>query len=65
MSKLLGFSKYIKELCDENNLVYLDNTEFFGEELKDDWSGDGIHFKGYVYQEWYKWITEKIKASYQ
>lgn len=55
------YSGYVEEICKENNLIYLDNTEFFGEELKDDWSGDGIHFTGNIYQNWYEWIIENIK----
>lgn len=57
------YNGYIEEICKENNLIYLDNTEFFDEELKDDWSGDGIHFTGKIYQNWYEWIIENIKKT--
>lgn len=54
------YSEYIQELCNENNMIYLDNTPFFGEVLSSKWSGDGIHMSGSVYREWYKFVIEKI-----
>lgn len=54
------YSKYIKDLCEMYELRYLDNTEFFGEELQESWTRDGLHFHGDVYSNWYNFIIEKI-----
>lgn len=59
-SNVKKYSQYIQELCAENNLIYLDNTPFFGEVLSSKWSGDGIHMGGSVYREWYQFVIEKI-----
>ena len=54
------YSTYIQEIANEYNLEYLDNTEFFGENLKADWTDDGLHFNGEIYIAWYNFLMEKI-----
>ena len=54
------YNQYIQEICAENNLIYLDNTPFFGNVLNENWSSDGIHFNGYVYTDWYNFIISQI-----
>jgi hypothetical protein len=43
-----------------HNLEYLDNSEFFGDVLRQEWTRDGLHFHGDVYSNWYDFIIEKI-----
>ena len=59
-SNVKKYNEFIKELCEENNLYFIDNTPFFGEVLSSKWTGDGIHMSGSVYREWYKFVIEKI-----
>ena len=54
------YNKYIEEICNETNTIYLDNTPFFGYTLNEEWSGDGIHLIGYVYIDWYDFIISQI-----
>lgn len=54
------YNQYIKEMVDSENLIYIDNTEFFGTVLNSTWTGDGIHLTGVVYKEWYSFILEEI-----
>lgn len=54
------YNGYIKELCSANDLIFIDNTPFFGEVLSDKWTGDGIHMSGSVYRNWYQFVIEKI-----
>lgn len=51
----------LKVIVKEQNLCYIDNTEFFGDVLQNDLTTDGIHFNGYIYQDWHTFILEKIK----
>lgn len=54
------YSKYIKEICNERGLSYIDNVPFFGNVLQSDWTCDGIHLSGKVYLNWYSYIMENI-----
>lgn len=54
------YNDYIKELCVENSLYFIDNNLFFGDVLSSKWTGDGIHLSGSVYREWYNFVIEKI-----
>lgn len=54
------YNSWIKELCEDQGCTYVDCTEFFGESLKSDWTGDGIHLNGSVYSAWYDWILERV-----
>ena len=54
------YNEYIKEICLESDTMYLDNTQFFGETLDSNWSGDGIHLTGTVYANWYNFIFNQI-----
>lgn len=54
------YNRYIKELCNTEKLIYLDNEPFFGTVLDSKWSGDGIHLKGNIYREWYNYIIKMI-----
>lgn len=54
------YNGYIKDLCTENNLRYMDCTPFFGDVLKSDWTGDGIHLRGNIYSDWYQFILSQI-----
>lgn len=54
------YNEYIKEFCNINNLKYIDNTAFFGNVLKSNWTGDGIHLKGEIYKNWYSYIIENL-----
>lgn len=59
-SNVALYNQYIKEIVDSENLNYIDNTKFFGDVLKSDWTGDGIHLTGSVYKYWYSFILEEI-----
>jgi len=54
-------NKWLKEISFEQGLYYIDNSEFFGDMLLFEQTGDGVHLKGYLYQEWYSFILEKIE----
>ena len=56
------YNQYIKNICEENNLIYLDNTKYFGDCLNNNWTSDGIHLRGNIYKEWYDYIIEEIKS---
>ena len=54
------YSRYIKDLCTTHNLEYLDNSEFFGDVLRPEWTEDGLHFSGNIYIAWYEFIIKSI-----
>ena len=54
------YNEYLKEISETNDLIYIDNSEFFGEVLQSNWTGDGIHLNMGIYKEWYSFILEKI-----
>lgn len=54
------YNEYIREIVDNENLIYIDNSEFFGSVLKSEWTGDGIHLIGSVYKDWYSFVLDKI-----
>lgn len=57
---VVKYNSYIMNICTENNLIFLDNSEFFGAVLNSDWTPDGIHLYGSIYKEWYQFILDKI-----
>lgn len=59
-SNVQTYNNYIQEICNETNALYLDNSQFFGYTLNENWSSDGIHLMGYVYTDWYNFIISKI-----
>lgn len=54
------YNGYLKEISETNDLIYIDNSVFFGEFLQSDWTEDGIHLNMGVYKEWYSFILEQI-----
>ena len=54
------YNEYIKDIADETQTYYLDNSSFFGDTLNSNWTGDGIHLTGYVYADWYDFIVSQI-----
>lgn len=54
------YSGYIKDICEDRSLKYIDCSEFFGDVLKSNWTGDGIHLAAKIYVEWYNWILTKL-----
>ena len=54
------YNQYTMDICDVMGTIYIDCSEFFGDVLDNSWSGDGIHFTGTKYMEWYNFIVEKI-----
>ena len=55
------YSQYTQEVAEELNVHYIDNAEFFGEELDRSWSSDGIHFGGTTYKKWYDFLVNKVQ----
>ena len=53
-------NEYIKKICEDNALLYVDCSEYFGDVLRSDWTGDGMHLNGNAYIGWYNFIKEKI-----
>lgn len=53
-------NEYIQKICESNNLLYIDCSEYFGDVLRSDWTGDGMHLNGSAYIGWYNFIKEKI-----
>lgn len=57
------YNEYIQEIADQQDqIIYLDCTDFFGSELKSSWTGDGIHMSGSIYNDWYNFIINKLKT---
>ena len=54
------YSQYTKEVAEELDVYYIDNAEFFGDELDRGWSSDGIHFGGTTYKKWYEWLVSQV-----
>jgi len=55
------YNGYIQDIiAEDTSLLFVDNKDFFGEVLSTDFTGDGIHLRGKVYQKWYQYIIEKI-----
>lgn len=54
------YSGYIKSICEERGITYLDCSEHFGDVLNSNWTGDGIHLSAKQYVNWYNWILTKI-----
>jgi hypothetical protein len=54
------YSQYIRQIANERELSYIDNSEFFGDVLRPEWTEDGLHFSGNVYIAWYNFLVEKI-----
>ena len=54
------YNKYILDICEENNLVYIDSTPFFGYILDSSITGDGIHLIGKKYIEWFNFVRDFI-----
>lgn len=50
----------VKSLCEENDLKYIDCSNFFGEELSANMTGDGIHLNSSGYYNWYQYICECV-----
>ena len=55
------YNEYIKELCQNNELYFINNEIFFGSVLNSKWTGDGIHLKGNIYRDWYDFIISEIE----
>ncbi|MBQ8626800.1 MAG: SGNH/GDSL hydrolase family protein [Agathobacter sp.] len=56
------YSQYTKEVAEEFDVYYIDNAEFFGDELDRGWSSDGIHFGGTTYKKWYDWLVLQVNS---
>ena len=54
------FNSYIRDICEETNIVFIDNGEFFGIVLNSEWTSDGMHLYGNIYKKWYQFILTKI-----
>ena len=55
------YNTYVVELCElDKDLIYLDNSPFFTDELNTEWSGDGVHLYNRIYMDWYKFIMERV-----
>lgn len=54
------YNGYIREICDEFSIDYIDNMLFFGNVLQSNWTGDGIHLTGNVYSNWYSYVMKNI-----
>lgn len=55
------YNNYLMEICNQNDLIYIDNNEFFGDVLSKSYTGDGIHLNGTKYKEWYDFIILKLQ----
>lgn len=59
-TNVVKYNGYIQDLCKSENLIYIDNTEFFGNVLNSNWTPDGIHLGGKIYRQWYDFVLNKI-----
>lgn len=59
------YTTYIQEVARQCNVEFLDNAQFFGDELNPQWTGDGIHFYGTVYEQWYEFLLNEIQENHQ
>ena len=53
-------NEYIKKICVDNSLLFLDCSAYFGDVLRSDWTGDGMHLTGNAYIGWYDFIKSEI-----
>lgn len=54
------YNSYIIEICEETGSIYVDCSEFFGDILCAGWTHDGLHMSGQTYENWYRWVLEKV-----
>lgn len=54
------YNSYIQIVCEQTGATYIDCSEFFGDTLKAAWTGDGLHLKTSVYEQWLGWIQTKL-----
>ena len=52
-------SQYLKQIADENDVYYLDNSRLFGDVLSDDISSDGVHLNSKWYKIWLDFMIEE------
>jgi len=54
------YNNYIQDVCVDTGAVYVDCSDFFGDFLQAEWTGDGLHLTSTVYSNWYQWVLAKI-----
>lgn len=54
------YNSYIQDVCTETGATYVDCSEFFGDVLPAEWTGDGLHLSSSVYANWYQWVLSKV-----
>ena len=59
------YTTYIQEIAQQCNVEFLDNAQFFGNELNSKWTGDGIHLYGTVSEQWYEFLLSEIQENHQ
>lgn len=59
-TNVVKYNGYIQDLCNNENMSYIDNSEFFGSVLNSKWTSDGIHLSGKIYKQWYDFVLNKI-----
>lgn len=51
---------WIRDLCGRTGATFVDCESFFGEELRGEWTGDGLHLRPDVYAAWYEWVLAEV-----
>ena len=54
------YNGYVQQVCENTGATFVDCSAFFGTELMEDWTGDGLHLRANIYADWYQWILEQI-----
>lgn len=55
-----SYNEWVRDVCAETGATFVDASEFFGDSLPSDWTGDGLHLRPGVYASWYEWILESV-----
>lgn len=57
------YNGYVRQVCENTGAAFIDCGDLFGTELREDWTGDGLHLRASVYASWYRWVLEQIGVT--
>lgn len=64
-SNVVKYNNWVEDIATTlDQTVYIDCSDFFGDVLNSNWTGDGIHLSGNIYADWYNYIIDKLGQLY-
>lgn len=64
-SNVVKYNNWVEDIATTlDQTTYLDCSDFFGDVLNSNWTGDGIHLSGNIYADWYNYIIDKLGQLY-